>query len=210
MSGKIVWFLAIPFNRVVIYIPSILKYLIAGLGNIGAEYERTRHNIGFAVVDALAASADVTFSSERKANVAEMRFRGRTVFLIKPTTYMNLSGEALNYWMQKESIKLENILVITDDLALPFGSLRLRQKGSSAGHNGLTNIIECLKTDAFARLRFGIGNNFGKGHQVNYVLSEWNTDEKKLLPERIDAAVEITKSFVAVGVNLTMNQFNNK
>ena len=187
-----------------------MKYLIAGLGNIGAEYEHTRHNIGFKVVEALAVSNDVKFNTERKASIAELRFRGRAVFLIKPTTYMNLSGEAINYWMQQEKIKLENILVITDDLALPFGSLRLRSKGSSAGHNGLTNIIECLNTEAFARLRFGIGNNFGKGHQVNYVLSEWNTQEQKLLTERIDMAVEIVKSFVAVGVELTMNQFNNK
>lgn len=187
-----------------------LKYLIAGLGNIGAEYERTRHNIGFHVVDALAASADMAFSTERKAFVAEMRFRGRAVILIKPTTYMNLSGESINYWMQQEKIKLENLLVITDDLALPFGTLRLRQKGGSAGHNGLTNIIETLNTEAVARLRFGIGSDFGRGQQVNYVLSEWSAEEKKLLPERINASVEIVKSFVAVGVNLTMTQFNNK
>ena len=187
-----------------------MKYLIAGLGNIGAEYESTRHNIGFNVVDALATAYEVKFSSERKALLAEMRFRGRTVLLIKPSTYMNLSGEAINYWMQQEKIKLENLLVITDDLALPFGTLRLRQKGGSAGHNGLTNIIELLNTESFARLRFGIGNNFGKGHQVNYVLSEWNTDEKKILDERIEAAIELVKSFVAVGINLTMNQFNNK
>ena len=187
-----------------------MKYLIAGLGNIGAEYERTRHNIGFNIVDVLAESSDVTFNSERKAMVAEMRFRGRTVILVKPTTFMNLSGEAVNYWMQQGKIKPENLLVITDDLALPFGVLRLRQKGGSAGHNGLTSIIECLNTEEFARLRFGIGRNFGKGHQVNYVLSEWNSEEKKILPERINAAVEIVNSFVAVGVNLTMNQFNNK
>lgn len=187
-----------------------MKYLIAGLGNIGVEYENTRHNIGFNVVDALAASAEVAFVTERKASIAEMRFRGRSLILIKPTTYMNLSGEAINYWMQQEKIKLENLLVITDDLALPFGTLRLRQKGGSAGHNGLTNIIEVLSTEEFARLRFGIGNNFGKGQQVNYVLSNWNSEEKKLLPERIESAVEIVKSFVAVGINLTMTQFNNK
>ncbi len=187
-----------------------MKYLIAGLGNIGAEYENTRHNIGFNIVDTMAASAEVSFVTERKASVAELRFRGRTVILIKPTTYMNLSGDAVNYWMQQEKIKTENLLVITDDLALPFGSLRLRQKGGSAGHNGLTNIIEILNTESFARLRFGIGNNFGKGQQVNYVLSQWNAEEKKLLPERTNAAVEIVKSFVAVGINLTMNQFNNK
>lgn len=187
-----------------------MKYLIAGLGNIGAEYENTRHNIGFNVVDALAAYAQVSFVTERKASVAEMRFRGRTVIMIKPATYMNLSGEAVNYWIHQEKIKLENLLIITDDLALPFGTLRLRQKGGSAGHNGITNIIETLNTESFARLRFGIGSNFGKGQQVNYVLSNWNAEEKKLMPERIEATVEIVKSFVAVGINLTMNQFNNK
>ncbi len=187
-----------------------MKYLIAGLGNIGTEYEHTRHNIGFDVLDTFAASEEISFATERKASVAHMKFRGKSVTLIKPTTYMNLSGEAINYWMQQEKIKLENLLVITDDLAIPFGSIRLRQKGGSAGHNGLSNIIEQLNTDSFARLRFGIGNNFGQGQQVNYVLSKWPPDEKKMLPERIALAIEIIKSFIAVGVNLTMNQFNNK
>ena len=187
-----------------------MKYLIAGLGNIGSEYENTRHNIGFNILDALASKEEVLFSLDRKAYVADLKFRGRTMILIKPTTYMNLSGEAINYWMQQERIKTENLLVITDDLALPFGTLRLRQKGGSAGHNGLTNIIDIVGTEQFARLRFGIGNNFGKGYQVNYVLSEWNKEEKEQLPLKINTAIEIVKSFVAVGINITMNQFNNK
>lgn len=187
-----------------------MKYLIAGLGNIGLEYENTRHNIGFNVLNQVAVGMGINFITQKKADIAEGRFRGKAVILIKPTTYMNLSGESINYWMQQERIKLENLLVITDDLALPFGSLRLRTKGSSAGHNGLTSIIECLSTEAFARLRFGIGNDFGKGQQVKYVLSKWNNEEQKQLSERITLSEDIIKSFISVGINQTMNQFNNK
>ena len=188
-----------------------MKYLIAGLGNIGAEYDHTRHNIGFDVIDRLAASVEgFRFESGRKALVGTMRYKGRSILLLKPTTYMNLSGEAIQYWMHQEKIQLQNLLVITDDLALPFGSLRLRPKGGSAGHNGLTNIIECIQTEEFARLRFGIGSDFAKGHQVRYVLSRWEKNEIDLLGPRIMIACDIIKSFTSIGLQETMNLYNNK
>ena len=195
------------------------KYLIACLGNIGDEYQNTRHNIGFNIADALAASlqkeedkkASVKlFSNDRLAFVNQSRLKGNRLTIIKPTTFMNLSGKAVNYWMQEEKIPFKNLLVITDDLALPFGTLRLKKKGSDGGHNGLTDIIEVLKTNEFARLRFGIGNEFAKGHQVNHVLGKWNPEEEKLLGERIDQCVKIAKSFVGIGVDRTMSDFNNK
>lgn len=187
-----------------------MKFLIAGLGNIGDEYAHTRHNVGFDVADALAAEKKTAFSSSRLAYHAEIKHRGRTLILIKPTTYMNLSGKAINYWMQEEKISLENVLIVTDDLALPFGTLRLRKKGNDGGHNGLKSIIETLNNASFARLRFGIGSEFPKGLQVDYVLSKWDAEEKKILPEKIKACCEIIKSFAAVGVDMTMNSFNNK
>lgn len=188
-----------------------MKYLIAGLGNIGEEYDHTRHNIGFEVLDNLVASTEnVRFETGRKGMVAEIRHRGRTLLLLKPTTYMNLSGEAVQYWLQHEKIQLQNLLVITDDLALPFGSLRLRPKGGSAGHNGLAHIIECLQTEEFARLRFGIGSDFAKGHQVRYVLSRWEKNETELLLPRIKTACDIIKSVVSIGLQETMNLYNNK
>ena len=188
-----------------------MKYLIAGLGNIGSEYENTRHNIGFDVIDALVAGKEVfRFEVGRKALVGELRHKGRTLILLKPTTYMNLSGEAIQYWIQQEKIQLQNLLVITDDLALPFGSLRLRPKGSSAGHNGIASIIECLQTEEFPRLRFGIGNEFAKGHQVRFVLSRWEKNEMELLTTRIETACEIIKSFVSIGLQETMNLYNKK
>jgi len=187
-----------------------MKYLIAGLGNIGQEYENTRHNIGFRVLDFIAETEKLSFKSDRYAAQCEMKFKGRTLILIKPSTYMNLSGKALNYWMQKESISSENIFVLCDDLALPFGSIRIKGKGSDGGHNGLSNIIEILKTQDFARLRFGIGNQFHKGKQVDYVLGEWSDEENKLLPERYEKMAEAVKSFVTIGLERSMNFFNGK
>ncbi len=187
-----------------------MKYLVAGLGNVGDEYVSTRHNIGFNIADALARSAGAFFVNDRLAFRTEIKHKGRTIILIKPTTYMNLSGRAVNYWMQQEKISLENLLIVTDDIALPFGIIRLRAKGNPGGHNGLKNISETLQTEQFARARFGIGNNFGRGKQIDYVLGGWSEEEQNLLPERIAVAVDLIKSFAAAGITQTMNNFNNK
>lgn len=187
-----------------------MKYLICGLGNPGTEYEHTRHNIGFSVLDALAIANQVIFDSVRFGWMANFKLKGRTIILLKPNTYMNLSGKAIQYWMQTEKIPLENCLVVTDDLAIPFGSLRMRTKGSDGGHNGLKSIQESIGTTSYARLRFGIGNEFAKGHQVNYVLNKWNTNEADALPERLHQCCEFIKSFATIGATLTMSQFNNK
>lgn len=187
-----------------------MKYLIVGLGNIGAEYAHTRHNIGFDVVDKLADEKAEKFTVDRLAAVAQIKYRGRTLILIKPTTYMNLSGKAVKYWMQAEKISFENVLIVTDDIALDPGTLRMRPKGSHGGHNGLENIIETLGTADFARLRFGIGNDYPKGRQADFVLSPWKASEKAMLEERINQAAEMVKSFATVGVASTMNQYNNK
>jgi PTH1 family peptidyl-tRNA hydrolase len=186
------------------------KYLIAGLGNIGEEYADTRHNIGFRVLDELAKKEGLSFHTDRLAAIAEYKFKGRIFVLIKPSTFMNLSGKAINYWMQAEKISLENTLIITDDLALPFGSLRLKTKGSDGGHNGLKSIQETLNNTEYSRLRFGIGSEFSKGKQVDYVLGVWTEEEKKALAPRIDMAVEIIKSFGTIGPQRTMTAFNNK
>lgn len=185
-----------------------MKFLIVGLGNIGPEYAKTRHNIGFMVVDALAAEAGSSFDSDRLAFVAEMKHKGKSLTLIKPTTYMNLSGKAVNYWMKECKIPIENVLVIVDDLALPFGTLRMRPKGSSAGHNGLTNIQEILGSDAYPRLRFGIGDNFPKGRQIEYVLGNFSNDEAAELPNHIERACLMVKSFATAGISKTMTDFN--
>ena len=185
-----------------------MKYLIAGLGNIGPEYELTRHNIGFLVLDRLADKFDVGFSTNRYAFVAEVKYKGRTLVLIKPTTFMNLSGKAVNYWMKTENISKDNLLVITDDLALPYGKLRLRPKGSNGGHNGLGNIQQVLETDAYPRLRFGVGSEFPKGRQVDYVLSNFSENEHAELLVHIEKAVEATLSFCMIGIEKTMTQFN--
>ncbi len=187
-----------------------MKYLIAGLGNIGSEYAYTRHNIGFLILDALAGASNVVFKSDRYAEVAELRHKGKIFILIKPTTYMNLSGNAVRYWMQHEKIPLENVLVVTDDLALPFGKLRMREKGSDGGHNGLKHINEILASQNFARLRFGISAEFSKGKQVDYVLSTWSEEEQKTLVEKIDQASKAVLSFGLIGVARTMNFFNTK
>lgn len=187
-----------------------MKYLITGLGNPGAAYENTRHNIGFKILDALADASNIVFNDKRYGDVAEYKFKARTLILLKPTTYMNLSGRAVNYWMKQENIPLENLLIINDDLALPMGTLRLKPKGGDAGHNGLKSIQETLGTKDYARLRFGIGDNFRPGQQVDYVLSEWSKEEKTILPERIDVCIRIIQSFSTIGVERTMTEFNGK
>jgi PTH1 family peptidyl-tRNA hydrolase len=186
------------------------KFLIVGLGNIGDEYEDTRHNIGFTVLNTIAKENNLKFTTDRYATIAEYKFKGKTLILVKPSTYMNLSGKAVNYWLQAEKITKENLLVITDDLALPFGSLRLKGKGSDGGHNGLKNIQEILNTSDYARLRFGVGNEFSKGKQVDYVLGKWNAEEIKQLEPRIKLAIEIIQGFATIGVQRTMSAYNNK
>ncbi|MBU2553620.1 MAG: aminoacyl-tRNA hydrolase [Bacteroidetes bacterium] len=187
-----------------------MKYLIAGLGNIGVEYANTRHNIGFVVCDALARDLGASFVVDRHASRAEARFKGRTLVMIKPSTYMNLSGKAVKYWLEKEKIPIENLLVVVDDIALPTGSLRMKQKGSDAGHNGLTDLILKLNTNEFPRLRIGIGDNFRKGMQVEYVLGQWSREEEKLMIPRVEIAVDMIKSYVTVGIERTMTAYNKK
>ncbi|QQV02167.1 MULTISPECIES: aminoacyl-tRNA hydrolase [Chryseobacterium] len=187
-----------------------MKYLIVGLGNKGAEYENTRHNIGFKVAEKIAEDLEVSFNTTNFGWMAEGRYKGRKVFVLKPDTYMNLSGNAVKYWMQKENIPLENIMIITDDLALPFGTLRMKMKGSDAGHNGLKNIQEVLQTQNYARLRFGISAEFSEGRQVDYVLGNWNEEEREKLPERIEKFAKACLSFVFAGINNTMSAFNGK
>ncbi len=187
-----------------------MKFLIAGLGNIGAEYENTRHNIGFVALDALARDVKVSFTTQRLAAVAEMKIKGRTLILIKPTTFMNLSGKAVKYWLDKEKIPMENLLVVTDDLDLELGALRLKPRGSGGSHNGMNHIIETFGISEFARLRIGIGSDFARGFQVDYVLGRWSKQEEKILLPRIDQAVEMIKSFVLQGVDRTMSDFNKK
>ncbi len=187
-----------------------MKYLIVGLGNIGAEYVGTRHNIGFEVLDALAGASDISFTTVRYGDMAELRHRCRTLLLLKPSTYMNLSGKAVRYWMEAAKIPAENLLVISDDIAIPFGQLRMRQQGSAGGHNGLKNIAELLGTEAFARIRFGVGGDFPRGHQVDYVLGRWTEEERKELPDRLKVFGEAILSFATVGCQMTMNRFNKK
>lgn len=187
-----------------------MKYLFVGLGNPGAKYVETRHNIGFKVVEALAKELGGTFSLQKTAEVAQVKFKGRTLILVKPTTYMNLSGKAVNYYLQQEKIPKENLVVITDDLALPFGKLRMKGKGSDGGHNGLKDIQATLNTTEYCRLRFGVGADFHKGQQSDYVLGEWNAEEKETLEHRVKIATEFLKSYAAVGIQLTMTNWNNK
>lgn len=187
-----------------------MKYLFVGLGNPGSKYAETRHNIGFKVVENLAKELGGTFTLQKTAEIAEVKFKGRTIILVKPTTYMNLSGKAVNYYLQQEKIPKENLVVITDDLALPFGKLRMKGKGSDGGHNGLKDIQAVLNTTEYCRLRFGVGNDFHKGQQSDYVLGEWSTEEQATIGERIGVATEFLKSFAAVGLQLTMTNWNNK
>lgn len=186
------------------------KFLIAGLGNIGPKYYHTRHNIGFRILDALAEKEGVSFSTEKLGDVSSFKFKGRTFILLKPSTFMNLSGKAVNYWLTKEKVPLENLLVITDDLNLNFGTFRIKTKGSDGGHNGLKDIQAHLNTTNYNRFRFGISDEFSKGNQVNYVLGEWGEEELKLLPERMEKAGEAIKSFGTAGINTTMNLYNGK
>jgi len=186
------------------------KFLIVGLGNIGAEYVNTRHNIGFKAVDFFARKESISFQTAKLGEIAEFKIKGRTILLLKPNTYMNLSGKAVKYWMDKENIAKENILVITDDLNLAFGTIRIKTKGSDGGHNGLKNIQLLLNSTEYPRFRFGISDEFKKGRQVDYVLGEWNDDEKTKLPERLELASEIIKSFALAGHNETMNTYNGK
>ena|SRR5690554_4206164 len=187
-----------------------MKYLIAGLGNVGSEYAETRHNVGFKIVDALSRASDVLPKTERYGDVARIKVRGRILVLLKPSTYMNLSGNAVNYWLQREKIPIERLLVVTDDLALPFGKQRLRMKGSDGGHNGLKSITQILGRSDYARLRIGVGNDFAKGRQVDYVLGEWSEEERNTLDERINIAADTVKSFATIGGSQTMTHFNNK
>jgi PTH1 family peptidyl-tRNA hydrolase len=185
-----------------------MKYLIVGLGNIGEEYKDTRHNIGFTVLDALSMASNSSFMDKRYGAISEIKYKGRNLILLKPSTYMNLSGNAVRYWMTKENIPLENILIIVDDLAIPLGSIRMRSKGSDGGHNGLAHINSILGTNEYARIRIGIGNSFNKGAQINFVLGKWDEDEKKFMDERILIVVDMIKSFAFSGTELTMTAFN--
>jgi len=189
---------------------SLNRFLIAGLGNPGSEYENTRHNIGFLILDELARAAGEKFSSSRLAFRSSFSIKGKKVLLIKPVTFMNLSGKAVNYYLQKEKIQVKNLLVIADDVALPIGKIRIKPKGSDGGHNGLANIQQMLGTNEYARLRFGIGNVYPKGAQSDYVLGEWTDEEKKIILSRIELAAEAVKSFILSGLEKTMNQYNSK
>jgi PTH1 family peptidyl-tRNA hydrolase len=186
------------------------KYLIAGLGNIGAEYVNTRHNIGFKILDRLAQQEGLSFETAKLGAVTEYRIKGRTLILLKPNTYMNLSGKAVKYWLDKENIPVENLLVVTDDLNIPFGTIRIKPRGTDGGHNGLKSIQQLLVNSDYPRFRFGISDEFKKGQQVSYVLGEWGDEEKTKLPERLDKAVEAIKSFALSGLADTMSNFNGK
>lgn len=187
-----------------------MKYLIAGLGNPGMKYTQTRHNIGFEVLDRFVNESSAIFETERHADMAELKFKGRKLILIKPNTFMNLSGKAIQYWLQKEKIPVSNLLVISDDLALPFGTLRLKGKGSAGGHNGLKDIEDILNTQVYSRLRFGIGNDYSKGRQSDFVLGEWSEKEQLLLSERLDQSIKFIQSFASIGLNMTMTALNGK
>lgn len=187
-----------------------MKYLVVGLGNPGEKYANTRHNIGFEVLDAFAREREAKFETVKLGDLATAKWKGRTVLLLKPSTFMNLSGKAVNYYLQKEKIPIERLLVITDDIALTFGKLRMKGKGSDGGHNGLKHIQETLGTQKYARLRFGVGNEFHKGQQVDYVLGEWSEEEKEKLKERIKTALEFIKGYTTIGLQQTMSNWNNK
>lgn len=187
-----------------------MKYLVVGLGNIGAEYENTRHNIGFMVLDELASSSNIFFESNRYADTLTLKFKGRTFILVKPTTYMNLSGKAVNYYLQNEKVKQENLIVITDDIALPFGTIRIKGKGSDGGHNGLKDIIKILGNSNFSRLRFGVGSEFVQGKQINHVLGKFAPEEQEQLSERLKKCGDAIKAFGTIGLSRTMSDFNGK
>ena len=185
-----------------------MKFLIVGLGNIGEGYKDTRHNIGFTVLDAMAVESNTSFTYKRYGAVCEVRYKNCIFVLLKPSTFMNLSGNAVNYWLKKQKIPIENLLVIVDDIALPLGNIRMKPKGSDGGHNGLAHISSILSTTEYARIRIGVGNGFRKGSQVNFVLGKWNSEDKKFIDERIKLIIEMIKSFGTIGVELTMTGFN--
>lgn len=187
-----------------------MKYLIVGLGNVGAEYEGTRHNCGFMAVDILAKEADAKWSLERHAYRTEVKTKGRTLILIKPTTYMNLSGKAVKYWMQAEKVAMDHVLVISDDIALPVGTLRMKKQGSNGGHNGLKDIESALGSSAFCRLRLGVGDNFSRGRQIDYVLGQFSSEERAILDPKLEQAAEMVKAFATVGPDRAMNLYNGK
>ncbi len=184
------------------------KFLIVGLGNIGEKYSQTRHNIGFKILDQLAIEEKLTFEDTKLGATATFKYKGKSIVCLKPSTYMNLSGKAVRFWMEKENIPLENVLIVTDDINLDFGSIRLKGKGSDGGHNGLKDIQNTLQTTVYYRFRFGVGANFGKGKQVDYVLGIWNSDELSKLPERLEKGTALIRSFIFAGPKNTMNQFN--
>ena len=187
-----------------------MKYLIVGLGNIGDEYADTRHNIGFMILDAFAKASNISFSTARYGDVATMRLKNQQLVLLKPSTYMNLSGNAVRYWKEKEGIELSNILVVVDDIALPFGAIRIKANGSDAGHNGLKNIAAMLGTTSYPRLRFGVGNDFARGAQIDYVLGQFTPEQRQELPARIEVACEAIKAYCLSGIGFAMCNFNNK
>lgn len=190
--------------------PDSMKYLVVGLGNIGAEYEGTRHNAGFDVVDRLAEGAGATFTPDRYAAKAEVKWKGRTMVVVKPSTYMNLSGKAVRYWLDKENIAKENLIVVVDDIAIPVGAMRIRAKGSDGGHNGLKNIDALCGGNNYARIRMGVGGDFPQGHQVDFVLGKLSVDERKLFDEAVDKAVAAIKDFTTIGIERTMNFHNHR
>jgi PTH1 family peptidyl-tRNA hydrolase len=204
------WFYKIFPPKQVEKIDPMKKFLIVGLGNIGSEYTNTRHNIGFKIVDFFANQEEINFRTEKLGAITEYKIKGRTIILLKPNTYMNLSGKAVKYWMEKENIAKENVLIITDDLNLSFGAIRIKTKGSDGGHNGLKSIQQLLNTTEYPRYRFGISDEFKKGRQVDYVLGEWTDVEKESLKERLKLSSEIIKSFALAGLNETMNIYNGK
>jgi PTH1 family peptidyl-tRNA hydrolase len=187
-----------------------MKYLIVGLGNIGEGYKDTRHNIGFTILDAMALASNISFTDRRFGAVCQLRYKGRDIILLKPSTYMNLSGNAVSYWLKKEKIPAENMLIIVDDIALPLGIIRMRPKGSDGGHNGLAHISSVLSTNEYPRIRIGIGNSFSKGNQVDFVLGSWETEEKKIMEKRISIVIDMIRSFVFAGLELTMTAFNKE
>jgi len=189
---------------------SMKKFLIVGLGNIGDKYKNTRHNIGFKILEKLADNEKATYETRKLGDIARFKYKGRTFILLKPNTYMNLSGKAVKYWQKLEKIPMENLLVITDDLNLPFGTIRIKAKGSAGGHNGLTDINDQLQTQNYARLRFGVSDEFKKGRQVDYVLGEWGQNEEEKLTERLEKSAKAITSFALAGINNTMNEFNGK
>lgn len=207
---RLIQFITSLFNTKTIKEDIMKKFLIVGLGNIGDKYKNTRHNIGFKVLDFFAKDESINFELQKLGEVTTYKFKGRTYILLKPSTYMNLSGKAVKYWMAKEKIPLENILIISDDLNISYGSIRLKPKGSAGGHNGLKDINDKLQTQQYARLRIGVGNNFSQGRQVDYVLGKWSNEELTVLPEILEISSKIIKSFGLIGVSKTMNEFNKK